>query len=181
VGDVTEWLAQARHGDSRALDRVFERLYPELKRLAGARTPSGGRTLTPTVLVHDLYVRMIGKHELVLEDRRHFLACAARAMRGIAVDHSRRAAADKRGGGAIESGAAVEDVAGEGFPADLIALDRALEVLDTVSPRQREIVELHYFAGLDYADIGELFGCNERTAKREWSRARAFLYACMSE
>ena len=181
MGDVTEWLLRARGGDDRALDRVFELLYPELRRLARARLRSSGRTLTPTVLVHEAYERLVGNRTLELADRRHFMACAARAMRAIVVDYARRAGATRRGAGLIDAGLETDGIAAAGFPADLIALDGALQALDTVNPRQREVVELHYFAGMDYAEIGELMGFTERTAKREWSRARAFLHAQMAE
>src|SRR5690606_11867132 len=113
--------------------------------------------------------------------RRHFFACAARAMRNIMVDHLRASSADKRGGG-------VEPVTLEGVAVEapvlspqLLDLDQALESLDQLSPRQREVVELHFFAGLGYAEIAELHECSERTVIREWQRARAFLHAAMEE
>jgi RNA polymerase sigma factor (TIGR02999 family) len=181
MGDITILLGRARDGDAAAIGAVFERLYPELRALAQSRLRAGERTLTPTVLVHELYLRLVGSERLDLNDRRHFLGCAAHAMRALAIDHARRAGADKRGGGA----AAIDidqafDVA-EAFPAELIALDAALDRLDAVNPRQRQVVEMHFFAGLTFGEIGELLECAERTAKRDWERGRALLYAQMAD
>ncbi len=183
MSEITEWLAMARSGESAALDRVFEALYPELRRLAQGRAAAGERTLTPTVLVHEVYLRMLGSIKLELNDRRHFLACAARAMRAVAVDHARRRSADKRGGPgddlAIE--AVPLDLLGVGNDEELIDLDVALLALDAFNPKLRQVVELHYFAGLEFERIAELHDCSLRTIKREWSRARAFLHAQLAE
>ena len=178
--EITELLARARGGEPERLAQVFEALYPELRRIAQARPAERGATLTPTVLVHEAFLRLTENHGLALADRRHFFACAARAMRCIVVDHARRRYADKRGGGlapvTLDEHLPVGEEAGD---SDVFALDQALDQLERVSPRQREVVELQFFAGLTYAEIGELIGCAERTAKREWERGRAFLYAQM--
>ena len=178
MGDITAWLAQARDGDAAALDRVFALLYPELRRLAQARAASGERTLTPTVLVHEVYLKLLGTAELALNDRRHFLGCAAHAMRTIAIDHARRRQAAKRGGPGDDVALdAVEFELGARSDTELIELDAALAALERVNPRLLRVVELRYFAGLDFDAIAELLGCSLRTAKREWERARAFLHA----
>jgi RNA polymerase sigma factor (TIGR02999 family) len=182
MSDITELLSQAHSGDAQALGIVFDRLYPELRKVASSHVRGEGHTMSPTVLIHEAYLRLLGNEQLTLTDRRHFLACAARTMRGVMVDYIRHVTAAKRGGSA--SNVCIDDLAGvlpEARPSDdLLALDSALDSLDQVSPRQREIVELRYFAGIEFAAIAELLQCSERTAKREWARARAFLHACMS-
>ncbi len=179
MGDITVLLAAARDGDNTALGQVFDRLYPELRSIARARVAAGERTLTPTVLVHETFLRLIGNTELALNDRRHFLACAARAMRTIVIDQVRRRSAAKRGGAVVDLSldAVSFQLAATDSDEDLLALDDALDQLNAVNPRQREVVELHYFAGLAFPTLAQLLDCSERTAKREWERARAFLHA----
>ncbi|MBK6726440.1 MAG: sigma-70 family RNA polymerase sigma factor [Xanthomonadales bacterium] len=183
MSQITQWLHAASRGDGTALGRVFESLYPELRRIARARLDAGERTLTPTVLVHEVFLRLIGNQQLALNDRRHFLACAARAMRAVVIDNARRRSAGKRGG--PEADLALDalpfEVSGVASGEHLLALDESLVRLDEINPRQREVVELRYFAGLDFAEISALLGCSERTAKREWERARAFLHAHMAD
>jgi RNA polymerase sigma factor (TIGR02999 family) len=179
MSEITQWLQAAGTGDTAALGRVFEQLYPELRRIARARLDAGERTLTPTVLVHEAFLRLIGNRSLSLSDRRHFLACAAKAMRAVVVDHARRRTAAKRGGPQADlalDGLGFE-LAGANDDARILALDEALQRLDAINPRQREVVEMRYFAGLEFTEVAELMDCSERTAKREWERARAFLHA----
>ena len=175
--EITQLLSAVRAGDKHALGRVFDTLYPELQRLARARIDAGERSLTPTVLVHEAYLRLIGSAELNLNDRRHFMACAARVMRAIMIDHARRRTADKRGGG--EQALTLDDteIPIAGLDGEMLALDAALLQLDQVSPRQREVVELRFFAGLNFDQIASLLECGARTAQRDWDRARAFLAA----
>jgi len=177
MGEITQWLKSAGQGDSTAMGFVFDQLYPELKRLAQIRLNAGNRSLSPTVLVHEIFMRFVGNESLELQDRRHFMACAAKAMRAVMIDHVRRSSAAKRGGPGEDLIFDDHFQAGQLFPSNLIALDAALDQLNEINPVQREVVELHYFAGLGYAEIGVLLNCSERTAKREWSRARAFLHA----
>jgi len=176
--EITELLARARGGEPERLAQVFEALYPELRRIAQGRPGEGSTTLTPTVLVHEAFLRLTENRELALSDRRHFFACAARAMRCIVLDHARRRHAGKRGGGlapvTLDEHLPVGEDVGD---SDVFALDQALDALDQVNPRQREVVELHFFAGLTYDEIAELHACSERTVIREWQRARAFLHS----
>ncbi|HET6397609.1 MAG TPA: ECF-type sigma factor, partial [Pseudoxanthomonas sp.] len=139
------------------------------------------RTLTPTVLVNELYLRLATGGLPELADRRHFYVAAAQAMRWILVDHARRGAADKRGGG-LAAVTLDEHLLDAGAQADtqVLALHEGLEALEEVNPQQRQVVELRYFAGLGFAEIAELLGCSERTAKREWERARAFLHSLLA-
>ncbi|NZA24980.1 sigma-70 family RNA polymerase sigma factor [Luteimonas sp. SJ-92] len=175
---ITQLLVQARAGDPERLSAVFEQLYPELRRLAASRLAGGEHTVTPTVLVHELYLRATTGEPLSVTDRHHFFAAAAKAMRWILVDHARRRQSEKRGGGQVAV------TLTEGLPMDaasdqVLALHEGLEALGELQQRQREVVELHYFAGLEFAEIAELLGISTRTARREWERARAFLYALL--
>lgn len=181
MSEITEWLAQARGGDRASLDRVFAALYPELRRLAQSRLTSGEHTLSATALVHESYVRLARNQQLDLLDRHHFMACAARAMRAVVVDQHRASHADKRGAGAptITLGAALGEADETGV--DLLALDQALDRLDALDPAQRELVELHFFGGVEFQQIAQARAVNEKTVRRQWQRARAFLLAQLDE
>ena len=178
--EITQLLRQAAAGEPRRLTAVFEALYPELRRLAASRLRGNDVALTPTELVSEFYLRLEGVASLSLVDRRHFFAAAAKAMRWIVVDQARRRNAEKRGGGQVP---VTLDERLEALPesAEVLALHEGLEALDQVNPRQREVVELRYFVGLEFADVAELLQCSERTAKREWARARAFLHAQLEQ
>jgi len=180
MGEITELLARARSGDRASLDRVFAELYADLRRIAAQRRLGASDTLTPTALVNELYLKFSKGRALQSVDRTHFLATAARAMRGLAVDHARAARADKRGGGAEPVTLTAQLAGAGGDPVDLIALDAALDRLDAVDPGLRELVELHWFAGLGFVEIAALREVNERTVRRAWTRACAFLAAQMS-
>jgi RNA polymerase sigma factor (TIGR02999 family) len=183
MGEITQWLRAAGGGDAHALGQVFDQLYPTLRRIARGCVQAGERSLTPTALVHEAYVSLIGNRRLTLNDRRHFLACAARAMRAIMIDHARRRSAAKRGGRVADLPLDAIDfqIAAPHDDEALLALDESLDLLQQVNPRQREVVELRYFIGLEFVQVAELLGCSERTAKREWERARAFLHAQSSD
>lgn len=178
--EITQLLVRAREGEPGCMADVFATLYPELLRMARARLSGPEATLTPTVLVHEAYLRLTGGAELSLNDRRHFFACAARAMRSIVVDAARRRSAQKRGGGERELTLTERLAPSADRDVEVLSLDQALEQMRARRPRQVEIVELHYFAGFGFAEIGALLECSERTAKREWERARAFLHARLS-
>jgi RNA polymerase sigma factor (TIGR02999 family) len=174
TGGVTSLLAAAREGDARALDRLLPLVYADLRALAERemRRESPGHTLQPTALVHETYLRLGGAPESA-GDRTHFLAIAARAMRQVLVDHARRRDAAKRGGGAAP--VTLTDGIGAG-PLDfdeILALDRALEALDT---RQRQVVECRFFAGMEESEIAAALDVSERTVRRDWAKARAWLY-----
>ncbi len=177
-GEITRLLAQARAGEPERLSVVFESLYPELRRLAASRLSAGERTLSPTVLVHELYLHATSGEPLSATDRRHFFVTAAKAMRWIVIDHARRRASDKRGGGwAAVTFTAELAVAADIPEPQVLELHEGLESLGEINPRQREVVELHYFAGLEFSEIAGLLECSQRTVYREWERARAFLHA----
>jgi RNA polymerase sigma factor (TIGR02999 family) len=173
--DITQLLEQVGAGEPGRLSEVFERLYPELRQIAAARLRGSDRTLTPTVLVHELYLRATSGEPLSASSRRHFFTTAAKAMPWIMVDHARRRAAGKRGGDQLEVTLteSIAELPGQ----DVLGVHEALETLAEVAPQQRDIVELHYFGGLEFAEIAGLLGISERTVYRQWQRARAFLHA----
>lgn len=181
--EITQLLASAREGGAEQIEKVFTLLYSELRQLAASRLSNGNQTLTPTALVHEAFLKLTANRDLSLNDRRHFFACAARSMRCIIIDHARRRSADRRGGGFVQI-TLNEGLVGEPGPqgdVELLSLDQALDRLDQISPRQREVVELHYFAGLTFGQIAALHECTERTSLREWERARAFLHAQLAD
>ena len=176
--EITQLLLRARDGEPEQLDKVFTALYTELHRLAELRLPERNQTLTPTALVHEVFLNLRGNENLNLNDRRHFFACAARSMRCIVVDHARRRSADRRGGGMAPVTLQEGLFGGSGYQdSELLSLDQALDRLDRFDSRQRQVVELHFFAGLTFVEIGALLDCSDRTAKRDWERARVFLHA----
>lgn len=176
ANEITCLLQQISEGDAGQLSVVFERLYPQLRQIAASRLHAGERTLTPTVLVHELYMRAISGDPLTASNQRHFFTTAAKAMRWILVDHARRKHAEKRGGHA-EAITLTESLASPAADAELLDLESALEALGAINAQQREIVELHWFAGLEFAQIAAVLECSERTVYRQWERARAFLHA----
>ncbi len=176
-GDVTQLLEAVRDGDSQAMDRLVPLVYEELRALAKRELyrEQQGHTLHATALVHEAYLKLAGSG-IPASDRAHFLAIAARAMRQVLVDHARRRKAVKRGGELVrttltDSGAPVDF-----RPDELIALDEAMEQLD---PRQRQVVEFRFFAGMEEKEIAEVLGISDRTVRREWVKARAWLYRAL--
>lgn len=177
---MTQLLVQARAGDAESLPKVFALLYSELRKLADSRLYGREATLTPTVLVHETYLRMCGGGgTLPLESRKHFFAAAAQAMRWILVDHARRSLSGRRGGGNAKIELS-EDLSEELRSEELLALDSALELLSRIDPARKELVELRYFAGLEYEELEDLLGRSVRTLKREWASTRAALYELMN-
>ena len=171
-------LQGASEGDGSALDRLFPALYQELKRQAAGylRGERVGHTLQPTALAHETFLRLIGRRDFQWQNRAHFMAAAARAMRSILVDHARRRRAKKRGGGAervpLDATMAIEGTR----PVAFDDLDRALLDLAKRSERQARVVELRYFGGLSTEETGEVLGVSPVTVKRDWATARAWLY-----
>lgn len=179
--DITRLLKRASNGDRDSLDAVFTLLYPELRAIAHNRLNMGERTLTPTSLVHEAWLRLGQNQTLSLENRRHFLACAARAMRVIVVDHWRAETAAKRGGAEDHLTLDTGIPAAEQLSADMLSLDQVLAELQALNSHQHQIVEMHYFGGVEFVELAKLFDCSERTVRRDWQRARAFLHARLLE
>ena len=187
---VTDLLALASAGDRAALDRAFPLVYEELRRVARRqlRDQDAGHTLSTTALVHEAYLRLLGAVEhpraedtARWEDRRHFFAIAATAMRRILVDHARRLRADKRG--AAPARVPIDDIDGlvNNDRADfLLSLDDALERLAAIDDRQARVVECRFFGGYSEEETATTLGIGLRTAKRDWAKARAWLYAALN-
>ena len=174
-GDVTQLLEAAVAGDSQALDRLVPLVYEDLRRVAHRQLDreGGGHTLQTTGLIHEAYLKLAAGGAVSATSRAHFLAIAARAMRQVLVDYARRRKAAKRGGGVISitlgDHAGTPDTSAD----DLLALDDALGQLD---PRQRQVIECRFFGGMEEKDIAEALGVSERTVRRDWVKARAWLY-----
>jgi RNA polymerase sigma-70 factor, ECF subfamily len=151
-------------------------LYEELKQIAAAqlRRERSSHTLNPTALVHEAYLKLAAQPHIELYDRAHMLALTARAMRRILVDHARSRKTAKRGGEWIRTTLTGKARPQETDPEELLALDAAMEQLERT---QRAIVELRFFSGLTHDEIGVALGISGRTVRREWVKARAWLYS----
>jgi RNA polymerase sigma factor (TIGR02999 family) len=169
-------------GDEGALPELVPLVYGELRAqasrlLARERT---GHTLQPTALVHEVFLRLLGEGVTRWESRAHFFGSAARLMRRVLVDHARRRQAAKRGAG-VQRLELDERLVAAGLPdEELLALDEALSRLRRLDPRQCEVVELRYFAGLTAEETAELLGISRATVNREWRTARAWLFRCLA-
>lgn len=179
---VTRLLADWRNGDQTALERLLPLVYEELHRIA-ARYMRGERrehSLQTTALVNEAYMRLADYKRMQWQDRAHFFAVAAQAMRRILIDFARARRNRKRGGDA-ERVSLEEDIA----PAldnrtDLLALNEALEQLEKMNARQARVVELRYFGGLDEKEVGHVLGIAPRTVRADWQLARAWLYKTLA-
>ncbi|HEU4996851.1 MAG TPA: ECF-type sigma factor [Gemmatimonadaceae bacterium] len=162
----------------------FPLVYDELRRVAHRHLEreGEGHTLSTTALVHEAYLRLNNQGSRVFNDRAHFFAMAARAMRRILVDHARRHHAAKRGDGARRvplerlARSTADALAVEERAELLVALDEALERLAALDARQAQVVEMRFFAGLTEEETAEALGIGLRTAKRDWAKARSWLY-----
>jgi RNA polymerase sigma factor (TIGR02999 family) len=171
-------LLQAWHGGDRAAyDRLFSLVYAELHRLARGkmRREIAGHSLQPTLLVHEVYMRLAGAGGIALQDRTHFLSVAARVMRRILVDVARQRRAQKRGGDEVRVTLTGDPAAPASDPIDVLTLNTALEHLQELDARQAEVVELSYFGGLTHPEIGALLGISPATVDRDLRHARAWL------
>jgi RNA polymerase sigma factor (TIGR02999 family) len=180
---ITALLEQAAGGDRAAIDTVFSALYPELKRLARARLRrQGGAGMHTTTLVHESFVRLVQARAMQLQDRRHFFAYAAKTMRHIIIDDARAHLAQRRGAGAEHVSLGHEDVAAvadAGASDELVRVNDALLELQAIDPELAELVEMRYFGGYGEAEIAQLQGVTERTVRRRWDKARAWLYVAL--
>ncbi|MEP6739213.1 MAG: ECF-type sigma factor [Caldimonas sp.] len=183
---ITRLLQLAANGDRGALDQIYAALYPELKRVARARLHQQGRgnNMGTTTLLHESFMRLVGASDLRLQDRRHFFAYAARTMRNIIIDSAREHLAERRGGGALHEtlgGDAALQVADTGTSEELIRVSQALLELEAVDPELAELVDMRYFGGYTEAEIAELQGITDRTVRRRWDKARAWLYLALND
>jgi RNA polymerase sigma factor (TIGR02999 family) len=156
---------------------LFERLYAELKRIARRQLDGGGHTLQTTGLVHEAWLKL-GPAEVAVCSEAHLLNLASRAMRQIVVDTARRRAAEKRGGGALRV-TLTGSIEGDGGnqDVDVLSIEQSLQRLEQLEPRLAQVVELHFFGGLQFAEISRVLGVTERTLYRDWRTARALILA----
>ena len=176
-GELTVFLARWSTGDKEALNEIFPRVYGELRRVAAGqlRRERQDHTLQTTELVHESYMRLLGRGDVAVETRAQFFAVAAQIVRRVLVDHARKRLSSKRGAGAAtfvldES----LDIAGE-RGLDVLRLDDALSDLSRMDSRQGSIVEMKFFAGLEIEEIAQVTGLSTATVKRDWASARAWL------
>jgi len=183
TGEVTKLLQDWSVGNREALDKLLPLVYDELRRLAHSYLTHerADHTLQTTALVHEAYLKLIDQRSVNWQNRAHFFAISAQAMRRILLDNARRHTAAKRGSGgqkvSLEEVATLSrDTANE----SLIALDEALQRLAAIDPDQGRIVELRYFGGLTIEETAEVLNTSPSTVQREWTTARAWLYQAIT-
>lgn len=183
VGEITVILGQVQAGDTAAANELMARVYDELRRLAAAKLARerGGQTLQPTALVHEAWLRLGGDEQPAWQNRRHFFAAAAEAMRRILIDRARQRQAARHGAGLERL-----ELDGTEIPAAmpddrLVALSEALDRLSEAAPDKAELVKLRYFTGLTLEQVAEAQGISLAMAKRWWAFARVWLLREMQE
>jgi|SRR5690606_6138050 len=181
--DITRLLDAARDGNRAALDQVLATLYRELHGMARRQLAGQyGQTLDATALVHEAYLKLAGRRGAHFDDRAHFFAYAASAMRSVVVDYARQRLARKRGGDMHRVTDLPENLEGGlRLDEDMLALDVALHRLAAVDEKLARVVELRYFAGLAEQEIATLLERSERSIRRDWQKARLFLMASLRE
>lgn len=175
--EITHLLKDWGGGDRAALERLLPLVYDELRQLARAqlRRERPDHTLQPTALVHEAFLRLAGQREAAGANRSQFFSLAARLMRRVLVDHARARQAAKRGGPAARLSLAGLEIEIPEMAVDFLDLDRALDRLAAAFERPARIVELRFFGGLEVEEVAALLAVSERTVKRDWSFARAWL------
>lgn len=176
--EVTQVLAAVASGESQATEKLLPLVYDELRRVAAAHLAHErpGQTLQATALVHEAYLRLIGGEAASWENRRHFFAAAAEAMRRILIDRARRRKRLRHGGELERADFDAAEIAIEPTPVDLVALDEALDLLAFEDPQKAELVKLRFFAGLSEQEAADVLGISRATAARHWAYARAWLF-----
>ena len=174
---ITVLLQRMQHGDSDARTQLIALVYPQLKRIAAQRMRGerANHTLQPTALVHEVLVKLIGAGEIQWRDRVHFFALSAELMRRVLVDSARRRRALKRGGDIEPVELHDWDAQIHERPELILEVDRLLHRLKALDSRQAQVVEMRYFAGLEGEEIAAALGISERTVKRDWNMARAWM------
>jgi RNA polymerase sigma factor (TIGR02999 family) len=182
IGPVSNLLRAWAGGDLRARDELVPLVYHELRKRASGylRHERPDHTLQATALVHEAFLRLAGHNRVAWQNRGHFYAVAAQAMRRILVDHARERRAAKRPG--AKNRVDLDDqIPAPEFPSgDILLLDEALSELSALDPRQGRVVELRYFGGLSEQEVADALSVSRATVTREWKRARAWLYHRMT-
>jgi RNA polymerase sigma factor (TIGR02999 family) len=179
VSDVTRILEAAQQGDPTAADKLLPLVYEELRKLAAHRmaNEAAGQTLQPTALVHEVWMRLVGRENPKFENRAHFFAAAAEAMRRILIDNARRKRALRHGGGQQRVDLQQVDLPSAGDQDDqLLAVNDALDKLAVQNKPEAELVKLRYFVGMTLEEAAEVLGISARTADNYWAHARAWLF-----
>lgn len=178
MDDITQILQTADAADPKVAEKLLPLVYDELRRLAAAKMANErpGQTLQATALVHEAYLRLVGNGAHSWQNRRHFFGAAAEAMRHILVDRARRKAAVRHGGEMTRLNLDEVLVAAEATDENVVRVNDALEKLAARDREAAELVKLRFFAGFTSAEAAELLGLSERTAKRTWAYARAWLF-----
>ena len=183
TSDVTALLEAANRGDPAALKVAFARVYGELKQLARRQlAASSTSTLNTTGLLHEAYLKLTQQQDASLQNRAHFFAVAARAMRQIVIDHARAKLTEKRGrmqAHMVGLEEAAEVPGGSFGPEELLRIEHVMAQLENEEPRLASLVDLRFFAGMSVGDIAALQDLTERTVSRDWRRAKAILYEAL--
>jgi len=176
--DITRLLQELGGGDAGAQQALLAAVYDELHAIAHRRLQSGGRdaVLDTTALIHESYVRLFDRAPLPWVDRRHFFSVAAMAMRQIIVDHARKRASAKRGGGAVHVELESTQVPVNAQAAEIVSVHEALLRLSELDARLARIVELRFFGGFSDEEVAEILEVSARTVRRDWRKARALLH-----
>ena len=175
--DLTRILSEAQEGRAASAQELAAVLYGELREIARREMADerAGHTLQPTALVHEAYLRLVGEGSGSFENREHFFAAAATAIRRVLVDHARKRAREKRGGNLARVPIDDVDPVAPIPVSELLSLDEALDRLAAFDPTKGRIVELRFFAGLSIEELARVLGASESTIRREWRAARAWL------
>lgn len=181
--EITQLLAEWSGGNQSALDELYPLVYDELHRLARRymSRERKGHTLQTTALINEAYVRLVDQKNVQWANRSHFFAISAQIMRRILIDHARRHAYAKRGGGAQQVSLDEAAVVTSGIGSELIRLDEALQTLAKLDQRRCYVVELRYFGGLSNEEIAGVLHVSANTVTRDWNMARAWLYQQLTE
>jgi RNA polymerase sigma factor (TIGR02999 family) len=178
MSDVTQILAAIEQGDANAADKLLPLVYEELRKLATHRmaNEAAGQTLQPTALVHEAWMRLVGKENPKFENRAHFFAAAAEAMRRILIDKARRKRAQRHGGGQQRVDFEQVEFATASDDEQLLAVNEALDKLAAQNKLEAELVKLRYFVGMTLEEAADVLGISARTADNYWAHARAWLF-----
>lgn len=183
MSDITEILASARSGDEGATEKLFALVYAELRRVAAQKMAreAPGHTLQPTALVHEAWLRLGADVQPHWQNRAHFFAIAAEAMRRTLVERARRKLAQRRGQGAEHVELDELQLACPAADEQLLVLNHALDQFAALDPSKAELVKLRYFVGLTTEQAAKVMNISEPTAKRWWAYARAWLFRACEE
>jgi RNA polymerase sigma factor (TIGR02999 family) len=175
-GQLERLIESAEQGDAASREELFTVLYDELHRLAQRELRRNASvSISPTTLLHETYLNLSGRDAVRFPDRVRFLAYAARAMRGLIIDYVRSRCAQKRGAGFLITSLRTEDLAHARDETELEGIGEALTALGQIAPRLAQVVDLKFFCGFSFAEIAGVMGTSERTAQRDWDKARILL------